>query len=62
LVVLDDEAELDEDEEEDVEEDDDVELDELESADFVLVEDESEVLELAAALVLPFDSDRLSVR
>jgi len=69
LVVLDDEPpevdDVEDDEEEGVEEDDeDVEdeVEEPESADFVLDEDESELLAPAAALVLPFDSDRLSVR
>lgn len=62
MVVVDDElvdeveVELDDDEDDDEDED-------PESDDFVLDDEESEPLdELAAALVLPLDSDRLSVR
>lgn len=64
-MVLDDELLDDVEPDEDVddeEDDEELESDDLvpESEDFVL--DESELGEPAAALLLPFDSDRLSVR
>ena len=57
-----DEDEVEDDDEEEVELDDEDDVDELESDDFVPDEDASELFELAPALVLLFDSDRLSVR
>jgi hypothetical protein len=68
LAALEDDEPLDEedevlDDDEDEDDDEELELDDDESEDFVLDEDESELVELAAALVLPpLDSARLSVR